>query len=82
MRETESSFDHPNLPSIINPYNKGNKMAYNPGMKLAWRAPHRATPPHTTAAAAAAAASTARPPARLPTCRVQLARLGRAGTSA
>ena len=36
VRETESSFDHPNLPSIINPYNVKNKMAYTTGVKLAW----------------------------------------------
>jgi 1,2-diacylglycerol 3-alpha-glucosyltransferase len=36
VRETESSFDHPNLPAIINPYNVKNKMAYTTGVKLAW----------------------------------------------
>jgi len=36
VRETESSFDHPNLPSIVNPYNVKNKMAYSAGVKLAW----------------------------------------------
>ena len=36
VRETESSFDHPNLPAIINPYNVKNKMAYSAGVKLAW----------------------------------------------
>ena len=36
VRETESSFDHPNLPSIVNPYNIKNKMAYSTGLKLAW----------------------------------------------
>lgn len=36
VKERESSFDHPNLPSITNPYNIHNRMAYNPGMKLAW----------------------------------------------
>ena len=30
-KERETSFDHPNLPSIINPFNVLNKMAYNPG---------------------------------------------------
>ncbi|KAL3919259.1 MAG: hypothetical protein SGPRY_005696, partial [Prymnesium sp.] len=36
VKERESSFDHPNLPSITNPYNIHNRMAYNPGIKLAW----------------------------------------------
>ena len=36
IKKTESSFDHPNLPSITNPYNIHNRMAYNPGIKLAW----------------------------------------------
>uniref|UniRef100_A0A7S3EWS6 Glycosyl transferase family 1 domain-containing protein n=1 Tax=Haptolina ericina TaxID=156174 RepID=A0A7S3EWS6_9EUKA len=36
VKARESSFDHPNLPSITNPYNVHNKMAYNPGVKLAW----------------------------------------------
>ena len=36
VKKTESSFDHPNLPSITNPYNIHNRMAYNPGIKLAW----------------------------------------------
>jgi len=36
VRETETSFDHPNLPCIANPYNLKNKMAYNSGVKLAW----------------------------------------------
>ena len=31
VRANESSFDHPNLPSIINPYNTANKMAYSAG---------------------------------------------------
>ena len=36
VREKETSFDHPNLPSITNPYNVKNKMAYNAGVKLSW----------------------------------------------
>ena len=36
VRETETSFDHPNLPAITNPYNTRNKMAYTAGVKLAW----------------------------------------------
>jgi hypothetical protein len=36
VSETESSFDHPNLPSITNPYNVKNEMAYSPGIKLSW----------------------------------------------
>jgi len=36
VKQTETSFDHPNLPSITNPYNSRNKMAYNAGVKLAW----------------------------------------------
>jgi len=36
VKARESSFDHPNLPSITNPYNVHNKMAYNPGIKLSW----------------------------------------------
>ena len=36
VREVETSFDHPNLPCICNPYNMKNKMAYNAGVKLAW----------------------------------------------
>ena len=35
-RETESSFDHPNLPSIVNPFNVKNMIAYSSGIKLAW----------------------------------------------
>lgn len=35
-KERETSFDHPNLPAIQNPFNRANKMAYNPGLKLAW----------------------------------------------
>merc|ERR1712185_724885 len=30
VKERESSFDHPNLPSITNPYTIHNRMAYNP----------------------------------------------------
>lgn len=36
VKERESSFDHPNLPSIVNPYNIKNMMAYSAGVKLAW----------------------------------------------
>ena len=36
VKARESSFDHPNMPSIVNPYNVHNRMAYNPGVKLAW----------------------------------------------
>uniref|UniRef100_A0A7S2J715 Uncharacterized protein n=1 Tax=Haptolina brevifila TaxID=156173 RepID=A0A7S2J715_9EUKA len=36
VKQTETSFDHPNLPSITNPYNSRNKMAYTAGVKLAW----------------------------------------------
>jgi len=35
-RELETSFDHPRLPSVINPWNVKNRMAYNPGVRLAW----------------------------------------------
>jgi len=35
-RDTETSFDHPNLPSIVNPYNVKNHVAYTSGIKLAW----------------------------------------------
>mmetsp|Transcript_62363 Transcript_62363/g.103729 ORF Transcript_62363/g.103729 Transcript_62363/m.103729 type:complete len:541 (-) Transcript_62363:276-1898(-) len=35
-KERETSFDHPNLPAIQNPFNRSNLMAYNPGVKLAW----------------------------------------------
>ena len=35
-KNSESSFDHPCLPSIVSPFNVHNRMAYNPGMKLAW----------------------------------------------
>eukprot|EP00468_Gymnochlora_sp_CCMP2014_P004346 CAMPEP_0167753634 /NCGR_PEP_ID=MMETSP0110_2-20121227/7824_1 /TAXON_ID=629695 /ORGANISM="Gymnochlora sp., Strain CCMP2014" /LENGTH=445 /DNA_ID=CAMNT_0007639425 /DNA_START=117 /DNA_END=1454 /DNA_ORIENTATION=- len=31
-----TSFCHPDLPSLVNPYNKGNKMSFNAGVKLAW----------------------------------------------
>ncbi|KAJ1636585.1 hypothetical protein T492DRAFT_957925 [Pavlovales sp. CCMP2436] len=34
--ELETSFDHPRLPSVINPWNVQNRMAYNPGARLAW----------------------------------------------
>ena len=30
-KDRETSFDHPNLPAIVNPFNTHNKMAYNPG---------------------------------------------------
>ena len=36
VREVETSFDHPNLPCISNPFNMKNKMSYNAGVKLAW----------------------------------------------
>ena len=36
VKERETSFDHPNLPAITNPYNSRNKMAYSAGVKLAW----------------------------------------------
>eukprot|EP00928_Gymnodinium_smaydae_P042070 TRINITY_DN2838_c0_g6_i1.p2 TRINITY_DN2838_c0_g6~~TRINITY_DN2838_c0_g6_i1.p2 ORF type:complete len:541 (-),score=73.00 TRINITY_DN2838_c0_g6_i1:83-1618(-) len=32
----ETSFDHPNIPSVVNPFNLGNRIGYNPGVKLAW----------------------------------------------
>jgi hypothetical protein len=35
-QERLTSFDHPNMPSIINPFNTSNCMAYNPGLRLAW----------------------------------------------
>ena len=35
-KERETSFDNPNLPSIVNPFNVHNKMSYNTGVKLAW----------------------------------------------
>lgn len=31
-----TSFDHPNIPSVVNPFNLKNKIGYNPGVKLAW----------------------------------------------
>jgi len=31
-----TSFHHPDLPSLVNPYNKGNKMSFSAGVKLAW----------------------------------------------
>lgn len=34
--ELETSFDHPRLPSVVNPWNVKNRMAYNPGVRLAW----------------------------------------------
>ncbi|EOD07966.1 hypothetical protein EMIHUDRAFT_453232 [Emiliania huxleyi CCMP1516] len=35
-RQRLTSFDHPNMPAIINPFNTSNCMAYNPGLRLAW----------------------------------------------
>jgi len=32
----ETSFDHPNIPSVVNPFNLNNRIGYNPGVKLAW----------------------------------------------
>jgi glycosyltransferase involved in cell wall biosynthesis len=32
----ETSFDHPNIPSLVNPFNLKNRIGYNPGVKLAW----------------------------------------------
>ena len=32
-REAESSFDHPNLPAIVNPYNVKNRAAYSSGAR-------------------------------------------------
>jgi len=32
----ETSFDHPNIPAIVNPFNLNNRIGYNPGVKLAW----------------------------------------------
>eukprot|EP00440_Ansanella_granifera_P074393 gb/GFBE01080731.1/.p1 GENE.gb/GFBE01080731.1/~~gb/GFBE01080731.1/.p1 ORF type:complete len:514 (+),score=100.84 gb/GFBE01080731.1/:1-1542(+) len=32
----ETSFDHPNIPSVVNPFNLKNKIGYSPGVKLAW----------------------------------------------
>jgi len=34
--EKQTSFDHPNIPSVVNPFNMKNKIGYNPGVKLAW----------------------------------------------
>lgn len=31
-----SSFDHPNIPAVVNPFNLNNCIGYNPGVKLAW----------------------------------------------
>lgn len=32
----ETSFDHPNIPSVVNPFNLKNRIGYTPGVKLAW----------------------------------------------
>jgi hypothetical protein len=40
-RDTETSFDHPNLPSIVNPYNVKNHVAYTSGAP-----PHRRADAH------------------------------------
>mmetsp|Transcript_93354 Transcript_93354/g.237615 ORF Transcript_93354/g.237615 Transcript_93354/m.237615 type:complete len:417 (+) Transcript_93354:3-1253(+) len=32
----ETSFDHPNIPAVVNPFNLNNCIGYNPGVKLAW----------------------------------------------
>lgn len=32
----ETSFDNPNIPSVVNPFNLKNRIGYNPGVKLAW----------------------------------------------
>ncbi|CAK9067158.1 2-Diacylglycerol 3-glucosyltransferase) (UDP-glucose:1 [Durusdinium trenchii] len=36
----ETSFDHPNIPAVVNPFNMKNRIGYNPGVdasvKLAW----------------------------------------------
>jgi len=32
----ETSFDHPNIPAVVNPFNLTNRIGYNPGVKLAW----------------------------------------------
>jgi len=32
----ETCFDHPNIPSVPNPFNVKNRIGYNPGVKLAW----------------------------------------------
>lgn len=34
--DRETSFDHPNIPSVVNPFNLKNRIGYNPGVKLAW----------------------------------------------
>lgn len=74
VRETESSFDHPNLPSIVNPYNVKNKMAYSAG------APRRAGCTRDEArrrAQAALPACSCRPP--LPRARARAKRSARYG---
>ncbi|CAE8615762.1 unnamed protein product, partial [Polarella glacialis] len=32
----ETSFDHPNIPAVVNPFNLNNRIGYSPGVKLAW----------------------------------------------
>jgi len=32
----ETSFDNPNIPAVVNPFNLKNRIGYNPGVKLAW----------------------------------------------
>lgn len=32
----ETSFDHPNIPSVVNPFNLGNRIGFAPGVKLSW----------------------------------------------
>jgi len=32
----ETSFDHPNIPSVVNPFNLNNRIGYTPGIKLSW----------------------------------------------
>ena len=44
-RDTESSFDHPNLPSIVNPYNVKNRVAYSSGAHGHPGAPSPPSPP-------------------------------------
>lgn len=34
--DKETSFDHPNIPSVRNPFNLKNRIGYTPGVKLAW----------------------------------------------
>mmetsp|Transcript_54802 Transcript_54802/g.117009 ORF Transcript_54802/g.117009 Transcript_54802/m.117009 type:complete len:521 (-) Transcript_54802:111-1673(-) len=34
--QKETSFDHPNVPAVVNPFNLNNRIGYNPGVKLAW----------------------------------------------